>query len=566
MDSSPQYRADMRAVWDYVDEAYCSRDILGAKVADALLVHAARASHHEFPFGMTVLAQLMSCTNGATSEFFPGVDSPIVLPIFNINFPQTRKSSGFGTGVVVGAALDERALLVARAEAGLRCGVGAVQSEPGHAGASASPPASTPGAAAVGVARKEGAAKIRSSVLSSFTEAAFFQRCAGDWGQVQAGDDVDGWRCTFGTLVNLDEAYKYFKMGGLMPHGPASKGGDSSIGALTDAASELNKLFQTGRTSLVTKTSGTFGEGEAPCISLGLTGNAHPSTVIPMLRGEFGSDVTACSHRHLFCSGAPVEPHQALPNRLLLPEGTPRWLWPQLLECMVAPLGLPDGITRKAVAAAMYKPLRGAAPVDDDSNDEKEADRLFQPNASGYAVTLADGSNSRLRYRKREGAAGEAWHAELRAANRDVPIPDGCSLKSMAVRVLDYFKAPHQKMQWTVDAKLAFKGFQMVFDCQGAKFRDEGRVSVAARYGAGPWHLGILSVALVVCEIALGDDSDDVVEEAEEPRQTAPLIPSSPLHTIPSSPQQNPAPFFHRPRNPLSGRWGLTIASAHSSS
>ena len=47
--------------------------ILGEKAAAVLLKHAARASHHEFPYAMTVATQLIGCTNGAHTEVFPGL-------------------------------------------------------------------------------------------------------------------------------------------------------------------------------------------------------------------------------------------------------------------------------------------------------------------------------------------------------------------------------------------------------------------------------------------------------------------------------------------------------------
>ena len=167
---APQFRSEMCAAWDAVDEDYRSGDILGPTAADVIMQHAVRASHHEFPFGMTVMAQLFACTNGATTEVFPGVESPLVLPIISNNYPQTRKSSGFGTGNAIGHAIDDHVLDVAKDMV--------AQSLPDAA------------------ARVAPAVRIQSSTLSSFTEAAFFQRCAGDWCQIVPSEqhDVQG-RC-----------------------------------------------------------------------------------------------------------------------------------------------------------------------------------------------------------------------------------------------------------------------------------------------------------------------------------------------------------------------------------
>ena len=102
-----QFRHEMRKAWAFVDETYSSKDLLGDVASQAMLRLSARASHHEFPYSMGVIADLLSCTNGATTQAFPGPASPLMLPIFNINYPQTRKSSGFAAGAVIGRCIDE---------------------------------------------------------------------------------------------------------------------------------------------------------------------------------------------------------------------------------------------------------------------------------------------------------------------------------------------------------------------------------------------------------------------------------------------------------------------------
>ena len=87
----PQFRQEMKRGWDIVDEKFKSDVILGEKASSVLVRHAARASHHEFPFSMNVMAQLFSCTNGATTDIFPGTKSPLMMTMFNSNYPQTRK-------------------------------------------------------------------------------------------------------------------------------------------------------------------------------------------------------------------------------------------------------------------------------------------------------------------------------------------------------------------------------------------------------------------------------------------------------------------------------------------
>ena len=120
-------------------------------------------------------------------------------------------------------------------------------------------------------------ARVNSSTLTSFTDAAFFQHCAGDWDQVKDGalHGIPG-RVHYGQCVNLDESYKLLRMIGSMGTTNTGKGSDPDK-AGADAASEFNRLLQTGKSTYTTKTAGCFGEGAAPTISMGLSGNAHPS-------------------------------------------------------------------------------------------------------------------------------------------------------------------------------------------------------------------------------------------------------------------------------------------------
>ena len=54
-------------------------------------------------------------------------------------------------------------------------------------------------------------------------------------------------------------------------------------GSSPDAASEFNRLLQMGTASLTTKTSGAFGEGNTPTISMGLAGSHRLSVSLRVL-------------------------------------------------------------------------------------------------------------------------------------------------------------------------------------------------------------------------------------------------------------------------------------------
>jgi hypothetical protein len=493
-----QFRAEQKAVWDFVDQNYCSRDVLGEKASQAIRQMAARASHHEFPFGMGVLSNLISCTNGAKTQLFPGSLAPLVLACINNNYPQTRKSSGHRAGLAIGSAIDEHVLADAKAKvlASLRATAEAEKESGGRA--KPVPDANHPGIKSV---------RVESSTLTAFTEAAFFQRTSGDFDQLLPSQwhDLLG-RIFFGTSVNLDEAYRFLKMVGLIPNSASAKSNDSSNAMAPDAASEFNKLLQTGVSTMTTKTAGAFGQGDAPTVSLGLGGNGHPAIIVPMLRGTFGNDSVAVSFRLLFSSGRPIEPYAALPLGLQLPPDFKRWLWPKLLACMVAPLGLPAGVQHVDVARNSLEKARVGLERNDSDDEEQEPDGLFMPDKSGYVVTLVDGTQTRIRFRRALRREGEQMVPEFRSANRDVPITEGLDLKSMAKRVLQYFRESHKEVPWALDARLTFTGFQTVLDAQCAVARDQGNESLAARLGAGPWHLGMLSVALLVLEIAVDEE------------------------------------------------------------
>lgn len=127
---------------------------------------------------------------------------------------------------------------------------------------------------------------VHLTMLTTFTEAAFFQHCP-DY-------DLFG-RMHHGVLVNLDECYNLLRMLGLV----ATDKESCDPNSVTDAASEFNRLVQTGAASLATKASGSFGSAGRPVVSMGLGGNAHPSVIVPMERGEVGSNHATAKKRLL---------------------------------------------------------------------------------------------------------------------------------------------------------------------------------------------------------------------------------------------------------------------------
>lgn len=386
MTDSGQFRREMEASWDLVDRKYDAPEIFGEKAAAALCAMSARAAHHDLPLALSLMAGTVALANGATVSVFPGTCSPLMLCVLNINYPQTRKSSSFGMLAKLAHKLDQCVLTRARAK------------ETAFLQEHGSDDAGDEALSEAQIARRAQKVKVASSTLTTFTEAAFFKRVSGDLEQVVDGATIG--RVHFGCLINLDEGYKFLRVLGLIAEKRAGGKDARDVGVAPDSASEFNRLLQTGTASLTTKTSGTFGEGNSPAVSMGLAGNAHPSVVVPMERGDVGINHAAAAERLLLVTARPIEPHSPLDPSLVLPIGFKRWLWPRLMACNAEYLGLPADIHLPHVACRELKIARPPDVDKCDSDDEGENDRDFEPDASGYRITLADGVESRLRFRK----------------------------------------------------------------------------------------------------------------------------------------------------------------------
>lgn len=494
--SGQQFRREMEACWEVVDKLYDSESILGRRASQTMLLFSARSSHHDLPIAVSLMAGFAACSNGACIQAFPGKPSPLAIAPQNINYPQTRKSAISGLLAGVGESIDRDVYRKAlRKEQewtdGRRGDRDRSEDEEPQSGL-----------------------KVVSSTLTTFTEAAFFHRCSGDFNQVP-DSKAGAQRIHFGTLVNLDEAYKLYRMLGLLGVEGHSKS-TSGPTTVAESASEFNRLMQTGTSSMATKTSGSFGDGKCPTISVGLAGNAHPAMVVPMDRGEIGANHVASKERLLFVSGRPIEPHSALPPRLELPPGIKRWTWPQLMKCMLEPLGLPKGVDQPTLAAATLQLAREAFAEDELDDDDDEQDEFFYPDASGFVITLMDGTTSRLRFLKVKLGAAEVLQPYFRVANRALDVPPGQNVNELADRLLRYFSNSHMEIPLTESARLALTGLGTCFNAQCALARDRGDVLQAARLGIAPWHLAMLSAGLLLTEIAVGDYTGTLALESRQ--------------------------------------------------
>ena len=166
---------EMLKAWGVADEKFTSRDIFGEKVSKVILQHAAVAACHELPYALSIMANLMACTNGAQVSAFANGPSPLMLAVLNVNYPQTRKSAAAAANSKIGKCINKRSLKRAKKWASQANGERpASATDVGNVVSELQPPVNT--------------IKVRSCMLSKFTEAAFFQHFAPDWEQVEVKD------------------------------------------------------------------------------------------------------------------------------------------------------------------------------------------------------------------------------------------------------------------------------------------------------------------------------------------------------------------------------------------
>ena len=302
-------------------------------------------------------ADLAGCTNGASISAFPGRPSPLSLLVLNINKSQTRKSQLNGCVEAAVAEIDAECQKRGAAKAGPGCSV-----------------------------------NLKSVQLTSFTEAALFERAAPDWEQCKdpKPEGLKG-RLHYSTILNVDEAYRFLKMLGLAP----STSQKSDV--VSDGASELNRLLQTGRSSFQLKTGVSYGSGSG-LVNVTGVGNAHFSGFLPVVRGEAGSHHPATLERMVVCTGRPCEPHSPLPACLVsqLGPGFAPWLWVPLLPQMIPLLGLKSEALQYEYAEQTFQKAAadecdgtGASASTQGNIDE------FLPSKHGYIIHLADGTETR---------------------------------------------------------------------------------------------------------------------------------------------------------------------------
>ena len=254
----------LQAAWDYVDRRFDEKSLFGPVGADYVGRLSAQICAHPLPYGLALQTALLGCCNGAQVRAF-SQPSPLSLVCLAVNPPQTRKSGITGVMNQVGQVIDRF------------IGEG-VQAEDGSN------------------------KRVKSCVLTTFTEAALFQRCS-----------ADSDRRYYSTLLSLDESYRFLRMLGLS--GSSSSQGKDKDAGPTDGASQWNALLQTGHSSMACKTRQSYESRTSTCNVVGL-GNMHVKPFISLAKGETGSHEVAAMERILFMIGRPVAQHTPLPESL----------------------------------------------------------------------------------------------------------------------------------------------------------------------------------------------------------------------------------------------------------
>jgi hypothetical protein len=522
----------------------------GKTAGDMVQVFAVRASHHELPWGMQLMAGLFGMTNGATVSLFPGHDSPLAMVVLNINDAQTRKSNIFVQLHNLAMAGDEQsAKLHAKAKDAHRVQAEAAAAEGAPEEASADPQgrtadggrarSRTPRAARAGGAARKGTTQgLKSIMMAEFTPEAFFERCSVDWAQVRDHEETgSGPRLWYSTLVNIDEAYDLLKMLGVTTDdggASARAKGDAKTQLSTSAASGLNRLLQTGRSSMACRSAASFGdaaimaEGGVHHISLCVSGNLHPKIGIRMDREDIGVHTVCVKERFILVTGPVVEPHDQVSAAVQYPEGIERYTWAEFDEELRQDFGFPEGaceprdtfekqiqVDLTPDVMQMEPPAAGMAPP---APETVEPGTLY-PHAEGFAVEFADGVATRVRYQCVVVNGQACWVPYFRIPNRCLPIPEGKSMLELGRRVIAFFQEPGRNIDMTDEAKARYDAYKVSFQVRASLLRGRSPHE-AAMYGCGAWQLGMLAAGQLLLELAVGVHGDRVVEGEEAPKIT----------------------------------------------
>ena len=114
--------------------------------------------------------------------------------------------------------------------------------------------------------------------------------------------------------------------------------GDAKAQLSTSVASGLNRLLQTGRSSMACRSAASFGdaapraEGGVRHVSLCVSANLHPKVGFRMDREEIRVHTVCVKERFILVTGPVVEPHADVGETYENPDGLQRYTWAEFDE------------------------------------------------------------------------------------------------------------------------------------------------------------------------------------------------------------------------------------------
>lgn len=492
------------------------KEVAGQDGFDAVRLQGAQWAHPPFPVFMTALGMMPALSNGAKVNLWGSAD-PIAMVVFNINHSQTRKSRLCGLAESAASKVDQvvgqrlAQMFEAKMEVYQSMAVKRKKKEREEDDNEVFAFPGTHSLAFMGGTIEQAKAKVAGdcptvkqyklvqklpgmspeAIDRSFGHADLAERA------MLAQPGMLG-RIWFGQPLIYDEAYGFLQDLSLLDKPGEKRTSESNASGQTPLAGWFNRLLQCGKSDHETKSNGSHGGLGCPSVSTSIVGNFHPTQAIEMLRGERGDHGCQSKARLLFCTGTPVQPHEAF----LKEDGS---TLSSSLEWYRIPDGCRDFIGLGGDVLESPRAFMAAfGEAFDDFGDDVDGSEAVQelpkhvPSEQGYDHELPDGVVTRVRL----AMEGGRYVAQWALANRRVEIPEA---KRIQDRFMNLVKAsetlPHRELQLEPDAVGEFLGLCAMYNIKVKCSRDKCDADGAAEFGTSPWKLGMLSASLVLWDL-----------------------------------------------------------------
>ena len=331
------------------------------------------------------------------------------------------------------------------------------------------------------------------NAVQNFTPHVFFERVSGDWNVVRNVTDLpqdaaDKLRQAFclGRVANVDEVCATFMDFGLIQE--AKKGNTQAHATgVNPFAGQFNRFLQFGESARSLKTCAGQGQSRSPPTSLSMLGNMHPEIAIPMERGLVGSHTGATEERIFLFTAKRVQPHSALPEGYVLPDGHDPWAWIQLDPELADLCGLRECLSDPEMAERLA------------------LTRAIVPNPDEMPCQTQKGtrSSSQMEWESRIPweVSGDETVAQIRVGNRDFLFPPAHCLSAVSRRVLNSFKTPNQRLVLSPEALETARSIGTLYQVKAGIASDAGDDQASALWGIATWKLAMLTGLLFVFEM-----------------------------------------------------------------